>query len=199
MTPFPFPLSWSVGLVLILAWGGTGYWAGDHNRNNAWLAKQAVAERQARLALETEVKRGQVAASQSIAEQRAMQDSYQTLEGKFNELRIRGPLVVFRDKAAAPAPQSGTAAPGTAPGTAADPAVGLSLGAVWMWNSALTGTDIPAGACGAADPTAPACAADSGLGLEAAWANHAANAKSYALDRLQHQRLIDYIAAQGTP
>lgn len=58
MTPFSSPFSWPVGLALMLAWGSAGYWAGDYNRNNAWLAKQAVAEREAREALEAAQERG---------------------------------------------------------------------------------------------------------------------------------------------
>ena len=210
-------------VLLLLAWGATGYWAGDKNRNNAWLAKQATVERKTHAAFEAEVKRGQDAALQSIADQQALQKSYSTLEGKFNELRARGPLVVIRNGAvrSAPGDQSGDRTAGGATGTSAaqtpaqpggaPPApalapadvaasgVGLTLGAVWMWNSALSGTDAPAGACGAADTAAPACAADSGLGLEAAWANHATNAKTCAQDRLRHQRLIDFLIAGAKP
>lgn len=210
MTPFSFPLSWSVGLALMLAWGGVGYYAGDHNRNNAWLAKQATQERAHRLAVEAEVLRGQSAARASIAEAQALQQSYMVLKEKFDEFTSRGPIVVWRNGGGAVF--AGGAVPGSAvaparepegsggsgPGAVADDAgtfVGLSAGAVWMWNSALTGTDSPAGACGAADPTAPACALDAGLGLEAAWANHATNAKTCALDRLRHQRLIDFVTA----
>ena len=223
MTPFSFPTSWPVIALLFLAWGGAGYWAGDHNRNNAWLAKQAVVERKAHDAFEAEVKRGQDAATKSITDQQALQNSYSTLEDQFNELRKRGPLVVFRSNAVRSAPgaqhsdspavgasgasaaqtpaQPGGAlpAPSLAPADVDAAGIGLTLGAVWVWNSALTGTDSPAGACGAADTAAPACALDSGLGLEAAWANHAANAKTCALDRRRHQRLIDFLIAGAKP
>jgi len=219
MNPFAFlsvpgPL---VALLLVLAWGGAGYWAGDHNRNNAWLAKQAVAERDARLALQAEVARGNQAQMSFTAEYLAMESSFTKLEGKFNDLRTRVPLAVYRKPAPAQTPAAPGEVPGgeptsavvpgvggapapplAAPGADAGPAVGLSLGAVWLWNSALTGTSTPAGACGATDAPNTACAADSGLGLEAAWANHATNAKACALDRLRHQRLIDYLTA-STP
>lgn len=200
------------GLVLALAAAlcGAGYLAGDHNRNNAWLAKQATQERLAREALQAEVTRGQEAATQSIKSQQALQQSYATLETQFNELNLRGPLVVYR------AGLAGTGAGGQHAGLAADSqhdeaadapggsgpdgpsGLDLSLGAVWVWNSALAGTDTPAGACGAADTAAEACATASGIPLEAAWANHVANAKSCAIDRLRHQHLIDFLtAAQG--
>ena len=183
-------------VLLLLAWGATGYWAGDKNRNNAWLAKQAVAERKAHQAYETEVKRGNKAALQSIADQQALQKSYSTLEEKFNELRAHSPLVVYRNNGVAgPAAQP----PQALPGTDAGAAVGLSLGAVWVWNSALAGADTPAGACGAADTAAPACALDAGVSLDAAWANHIANAQTCAQDRLRHQRLIDFITTGQHP
>lgn len=65
-----------------------------------------------------------------------------------------------------------------------------------MWNGALTGTDAPAGACGVAGAAAgadAACAEDSGLSLDDAWANHRANAKACADDRQRFRALIDYL------
>lgn len=199
--PVPFPLSWLVGPVLVLLVGGAGYLAGDYDRNNAWLAKQALVERQAHAAYEAEVQRGQAAASKSIAKERAMQTSFETLEVKFDELRKRAPLVVYRPGAPAIQTTQGGAQPsvtgaGADAGTVAGApggAPGLTLAAVWMWNSALAATDMPAGACGAADTATEACAADSGIDLAAAWANQAMNAKTCALDRLRHQQLIDYL------
>lgn len=58
MTPLSFPMPSSITLVLALAWGGAGYYAGDYNRNNAWLAKQVVAERQERENLQAALARG---------------------------------------------------------------------------------------------------------------------------------------------
>lgn len=219
MIPATVPFSWLLGPALVLLAGGAGYLAGDHDRNNAWLAKQALVERQAREDLDKEVRRGQAAATSYVQAHQAMQTQFETLEGKFNELRTRGPLVVYRvgnaravgvpsagASATAPVYRAGVGAPapaeldagaGTSLG-AAGPAVGLSLGAVWMWNSALAATDMPAGACGAADTAHPACAADAGIDLAAAWANQAVNAKSCALDRLRYQRLIDFLNASAT-
>lgn len=199
MTP---SLNWLL-LPLLLAWSAAVYWVGDHNRNNAWLAKQAAAEQQAHQAYVAEVARGQAAASQSVSEQQKLQKNYSLLEGKFHELRSRGPLVVFKNQTPASAQAGGAAVslaatgtdslPGT-PGAGAVGSIALSLGAVWMWNSALTGIDTPAGTCGAVDIATAACTADSGIGFEAAWENHATNAKSCALDRARHQRLIDYVS-----
>jgi hypothetical protein len=208
MNPFSFSLNWLL-LPLLLAWSAAAYWAGDSNRNNAWLAKQAVIEQQAQKNYVAEVERGQTAAANSIAKQQQLQQSYSQLEEKFNEFRKRGPLVVFRGAPVAGegvghveignTESSDHVEVGGSVGTAADAAIGLSLGAVWMWNSALGGADSPAGACGAADTTSPACAADSGLGIESAWANQAINAKSCAADRLRHQQLIDFVNKRANP
>lgn len=201
----------AVSALLSLAMSGASYWMGDHNRNNAWLAKQLTQERAYHEAVQVEARRGQAAAAQSINEQQALQKSYATLESKFDALTRRGPIVVYRagngssgacgervDAAAGGKPDQAANVPGSgSAGGAFD--LDLSLGAVWVWNSALAGTDTPAGACGAADTSPEACAAGSGISLEAAWANHAANAQTCASDRLRHQRLIDFIsAAQGT-
>ena len=69
MTPFAFPLSWLTALLLMLAWGGTGYYAGDHNRNNAWLAQQGAAERQAREALQAAQARGDALSTGLLTQQ----------------------------------------------------------------------------------------------------------------------------------
>ena len=224
MNPFAFlalpgPL---MAALLFAASMAASYWAGDHNRNNAWLAKELLATQQAKAALEAEVARGEKASISFTAEYLAMESTFTKLEGKFNELRTNGPLVVYRTRvpgagsagalagsdgstAIEPPPAGHSAPPGTdgaalgQPGRNAGPDVSLSLGAVWLWNSALTGRDTPAGACSAADTAAPACALDAGLGLEAAFANHAENARLCAQDRLHHQRLIDYITAQPKP
>lgn len=239
MNPFAFlnvpgPL---VAVLLVLSLCSGSYWAGDRNRNNAWLAKEALVAQQAAAALQAEVARGEKAQLSFTAEYLAMESGFTKLEGKFNDFRKSGPLVVFRNRpvgagaagavdvieesaepppggartgpaerpATPAAPSLGADAPGQGGGRDAGPGghvgggLGLSVGAVWLWNSALVNRDAPVGACGAADPTAAACAADAGIGLEAAWDNHAANARTCAQDRLRHQRLIDYITARNQP
>lgn len=215
---------WRVALLVLLC--GLCFWAGDRNRNNIWAAKQALQVDQQAQAFAAEVQRGQVAARQAINAQMTLQSRYESLEGKFDVAKKHSALVVLRGGAACAAAGGGAAgglavgagrtAPASAPlgavapvAPVADPAavaddggaggIRLTAAAVWVWNSALGGTDTPAGACGAADPTSPACAADTGLGLDAAWANHTANAKSCALDRQRHQQLIDYLSDQKTP
>jgi len=60
--PFTIPLSWLVTPLLALAMAAGGYWsgyrAGDHNRDNAWLALQAQAQAQAHADLQAALARG---------------------------------------------------------------------------------------------------------------------------------------------
>ena len=191
MPKFEFPPLLTV--ILVLAWGGAGFWAGDYNRNNVWIAKQAEVQRKAQLDYQAEVKRGNEAASQAILDAQVLQNEYADLEGRFNELRARVPLVVYKTK---PVTESGAVLAAGNPveaGASANAPVSLSLGALWMWNSALIGYDTTADSCGASDTSGPACAADSGVGIEAAWSNQEINAKSCAIDRLRHQKLINFL------
>lgn len=208
-----FPTEWIVP-VLALLWGAFCFYGGYQYSDNAWQARQAKQVKAQALADQAEQVRSDKAARQVIDERLALEKSYADLKEKFDAFTSRGPLVVWRNGASAVCDTgavpggvpSGAVAPGQPPGHGpagssspdAGAAISLSAGAIWMWNSALTGTDTPAGACGAADPTSPACAADAGVSIAAAWANHTANAQACASDRLRHQRLIDYIAAQGT-
>lgn len=184
--------------VLILLAVATGsYWAGDHNRNNAWLAKQATVERDAHAKNEAEVVRGDTAVSNLITESQAMQGNFQKLTEKFNGLSKRVPLAVFADAGADSFCRNadvnrGVPAEGPIDRDGADSGV-LTAGAVWMWNSALAGQDQPAGACSLADTSTAACAAETNITLDDAWANHRANAQACAADRLAHDRLIDFL------
>lgn len=55
---FSGPMQYLIGLVIALACAASGYRAGDHNRNNAWLANQAKTERTAKEALQAAQTRG---------------------------------------------------------------------------------------------------------------------------------------------
>lgn len=198
MTPTPILPGWTLALLIAIATFAGGYWAGDHNRNNACLARLVKQSRAADKLWRDEVARASAAEQQAAAKQQALQNSYANLEGKFNELIRRGPLVVHRTGAGCPAVAHGNDAvvalpAGPAHDGIADGAYGLSRAAIWMWNSALFGADTAAGTCSAADTASQTCATDSGLGLVDAWVNHAANAKSCAADRLRYQQLIDYL------
>lgn len=194
---------WMVETLLVVTTVLGGAWVlfhlGELNERRVTLARQAIAERAAHTQFEAEVQRGQAAASRYIAADRAKQAQLETLTEQFDELRKRVPLVIARPRAvAARAAGAGAvvtdavvAASALGPVDLVGP--GLTAGAVWMWNSALAGADMPAGACGAAGTATEPCAADTGLGLEAAWQNHATNARTCASDRRRQQELIDFL------
>lgn len=190
-----------IALASALALVGGGYWWGHTATDNAWQAKHAKELEAERAETATETKRADQAAANYLQEHLDQEDRHAALNTVYQSLRRRAPLVV-------PGPVVVTAC-GNAPGPQApdpdqrpalDPAVDggpvLTLAAVRMWNGALTGLDAPAGACGLAGGTEgadAACAESSGLSLDDAWANHAANAKSCFEDRRRYQHLIDFI------
>lgn len=110
-----------------------------------------------------------------------------------------------RALAADPGP-AGAHAPGAgrradAPADAAPPPVApvlLTADAVRLWNSALAGRDMPAGACGPAYPTSPACAAAAEVELADVWDNHAANAARCRIAAARYDALIDYLQKRTT-
>lgn len=186
-------------LLLALALLAAGFVAGDKHRNDAWLAKQAVAENAAAKKYQAEVVRGDAATATLISAQRQHTANYQQLEGQFNELRLRAPLLARRaDRVPDSVGNSGLAERADAHGDVdrGNPAV-LSAGAVWMWNTALAGSDQPAGACNAADRTTTACSAPTEVTLDDAWDNHSANAQICSANRLAHQQLIDFLTARN--
>lgn len=80
MKLFSFSTAWIDYVLVALLFLGppaVGYWAGDHNRNNAWLAKQAVAEQQAREALQESQARGD-ALSTGLLNQQSVIDQLKT-------------------------------------------------------------------------------------------------------------------------
>lgn len=196
-----------IALVLALALVGAGYRWGHKAADNAWTARKARDDKAARKALDAETRRAETATSNYLNDHRDQADRYDDLDLRYQALLKRTPLVVYRPAPAGAAiAGSATPAPGTAPGGVPlppdpDAAVPrLTLAAVRVWNGALTSTDAPAGACGAAAATEgadPACAEESGLTLDDAWANHRANARSCADDRQRYRALIDFI--QSTP
>ena len=183
-------------LLAVLALVAGGYWWGAAATGNAWQARQAQAQKAAADALDQERERGDAAAARYLTQQLDQEDRHAALAALYQDLRRRAPLVVRAPVLAcadAPAPPepTGVAQPG-----AAVPGERLTLAAVRMWNGALTGIDAPASACGAAgaaEGADAACAQSSGLTLDDAWANHAANARSCAADRQRYQALIDFL------
>ncbi|MFE8644139.1 hypothetical protein ACFX58_03530 [Sphingomonas sp. NCPPB 2930] len=192
-------------LVLALMAFGLGalvYNAGRTKERVIWVEKEKQAAQTFARQLDSEVKRGAAADKKYQADLAQLNTRYSTLEGKYEDLRGRVPLVVYRPAVAAKSapPGAAAAAPGAtqpAQGSVGRPAgYGISNGALWMWNSSLAGTDIPAGACGSADTTSPACAADAGVSVEEAWSNQHTNAKSCAADRLRYRALIEFLTQQ---
>lgn len=156
----------------------------------------------AHLKYQKEVARGEQASARHAANFGALQDRFTDLGEKFDELnRRRAPLVRARG-AAGPAQGATAAAPSAEPGNASPqgcsvvvalPEPVLTAGAVWMWNSALAGRDMPSDSCGSADTSEGACDVATDIPIERAWANQRINAKSCAEDRLRYQGLIDFI------
>lgn len=181
-------------LLLAIALIAGGYQWGAHATDNAWQAKEAKRLQAEADARESEIRRGDKASGAFQAELQQLQIDNDQLTRAFNDYKRRNPILARR---AAPAPAPGAAASpvgcGAAVAAAADPEPRISVGAVWMWNSALAGRDAPAGACGLADQSEGACAAESGVTLQDAWDNQALNARLCAEDRLRHQRLIDFL------
>ncbi|SDJ07759.1 hypothetical protein QRO11_03670 [Paracidovorax citrulli] len=198
-----------IALILALALIGAGYRWGHKAADNAWAARKARDDEAAQKALDAETRRADTATSTYLQDHRDQADRYDALDLRYQALLKRTPLVVYRpapagaagavSSPAAPAPAAPSGGvPLPAPPDAAVPH--LTLAAVRVWNGALTSTDAPAGACGATAATegaGPACAEDSGLTLDDAWANHRANARSCADDRQRYRALIDFI--QSTP
>lgn len=187
-------------LVVALCSVGLGYQVGKKNTNTAWEAKEGKRLQAEAGARDAEVRRGDKASGAFQAELLAQRIENDHLTKAFNAYKRRShPILVRTAGAAAPRAAAGDSTSCAAPASAReDAAPALSLGAVWMWNSALVGRDAPAGACGLADTSEGTCAADSGIRLDEAWDNQAVNARICAEDRLRHQRLIDYINGRGT-
>lgn len=198
-------------LVLVLAVAGLvggGYRWGDHARDNAWKAKESKRLQAEASAREDELRRGEKASGALGLELRDQAIANDQLTRAFNVLQKRTSILAASPAAPAvlAAYPSTPADAGTATAAAQDCGAraggaepGISVGAVWMWNSALISGDRPEGACGLSDLSEGACAADSGVSLDEAWDNHALNARLCAEDRLRHRALIEFIKSKKTP
>lgn len=181
-------------VVIAAAMVASGYRWGAHATDNAWQAKEAKRLVDEKSARDAEQRRGEKASGELQAQLLQQSITNDQLQGAFNAYKRKHPLLVL---AAASAPATPAAVGQPAPGGSIALPRGLepvlTYGAVWMWNSALLGRDAPAGACGLADTSEAACAADAGVSLEDAWDNQALNARICAEDRIRHQRLIDFL------
>lgn len=186
-------------ILLAAALLSGGYRWGAFATDNTWKAKEADRLQAEADQREAEIMRGEKASGAYQAELLQQAIAHDQLTEAFNAYKRRHPILARR--------KVGPQAPAAAAGQAAQPVQcepvpagdgpPLSLGAVWMWNSALNQADTPAGACGLADRSEEACAAEAGLTLDDAWDNQALNAKLCAQDRLRHQRLIDFIKGRA--
>lgn len=197
----------TLGYSLALLLGGV--WMGHHLSSLEATAAQAKLMQAQRLQADKD-RRAADARTEALTEQLRAQGRYaNTLEERS---RHAAPLAVIQSPVTSSAPRAAACRPvqptqpvftddaaaaprvgDTEAGVAASPAVQLSLGAISLWNSALAGADVAAGACSPADPASPACAAASTAGLEDAWANHRSNALSCAEDRARLTQLIALI------
>lgn len=196
---------WKALIVVLVALGliAGGHIWGSHTTDVAWRAKvrkqeneRLQAERQAR---EAEIRRGEKASGALQAELLDQQITNDQLAKAFHDYKRRHPILARRPVGPAAPPAPGQPAPQQCDQVSGGGSPALSLGAVWMWNSALAGRDVPAGACGLADASEGTCAVDSGISLEEAWDNQVLNARICREDRIRHQRLIDYINGKGQP
>ena len=188
-----------IALASALALVGGGYWWGHTATDNAWQAQHAKALEAERAETAKETARADQAAANYLTEHLDQEDRYAALNATYQDLRRRAPLVVASSlaRSATTRPdQSETQGERPTGAIAAGSSPVLTLAAVRMWNGALTGADQAAGACGPAGATEgsdAACAQGSGLTLDDAWANHAANAQACAADRQRYQRLIEFL------
>lgn len=200
-------LMWLVAWLACCAllWGA-GYLTGMEHGEKAGIKAEAVRQAAVTQALRQEISRGQVAEANLSGRLTALDANFTQLQGAYDALRQRAPLVVRPAVRTVGAERCAGGAPGGAGGqdggVAADgaqqPDAGgaddhLSGMAVRVWNAALAGGDLDAGSCGPDDAATQACAADSGVSLDDAWRNHITNAKLCAVDRERYQALIDFL------
>lgn len=180
------------GLAVLLFAGGYG--VGLQHGRSAGAAHEAAQQAAQARAVASATLAAQQEGSATLAALRSDLAKATQYQATLQEARRRVPLV--SPKPTAPAVVPPTAPPGTASQPAPLAPVGpadepeLSLGAVSLWNSALAGFDVPAGACRAADAADPACAAGAGIGVLSAWDNQAVNAAACAADRQRLAALI---------
>lgn len=207
--------------VLIAGLFTSGLFMGRHIERSAWEAKQLAALRQAGIDYDDRLRKANTAAAAAIDEARQARDFATSLTEEITH--VRTPLVAVaaarcpavRDRARAAdggiavgaqdalaasaadtAPEPRAAPPDAPQGLEPGGGVWLTFSAVRLWNSALAGEQLPAGACRADDPSSTACAARTERALEDAFANHTRNAARCREDRSRLNRLIDVLEQQ---
>lgn len=155
---------------------------GEAQERARWEQRERQAEREAHEAYAENVRLGKRYAQAQLGDERQARRHADQL----NMERRHATLTLAEPHCMPPLARSDLRAPGPA-------GPGLTADAVRLWNSALAGHDVPAGACGAGGAPADACAADAGLTVADAWDNQAANALSCRIDRQRLNHLIDYL------
>ena len=165
-----------VGAIALIGAGlwAWGYQVGDARSDARHAQAQAAAVAAAHAQYAQQVQQGDRAVLRQMERTAAAEAA---LEQVKKEVR-HAPVTVF---AAAP---PGQQCPSTAD-------VRLTAGAVRLWNSALAGADIPAGACGAAGAPRSACAALTEIDIPAAHANAVENGARFNACFQQLKSLID--------
>ena len=201
----------AVLLLAVLLAAGCGYRWGRSDADAAAALRIARANAEAAATTRAAEARADTAAAAYLTEHLEQESRYAELQKRDSQLARRGvPLIAHAPVAACPAggaaapagsePSAPAAVVAVVPVAVADPE--LTRRAVWMWNSALVGADVPSGACGLAGGAAGAgaagaCAEPAGVSVEDAWANHTVNAESCAADRARYRRLIQVLRERG--
>lgn len=177
---------------------GAGYALGSKAAKAVAQADKDKAQLAQQKAIDQAVGKARAEGDTATAALRGQLEQANRYRTTLDERRRRAPITVPAPRCVATAGAHEAAGP---PGPAVEPAgPELTLAAVSLWNSALAGGDVPAGACGAADTAEPACAAGSGLRIKHAWDNQAANAASCSADRQRLSALIGLLCKRpGQP
>lgn len=170
----------ATGLLCAAALWAWGYHIGGARSDAAHASAQAQAVAQAQAQYAERVALGERAALRQT--ERAI--AAESAVAKVKKEVVHVPITVFK------------AVPGQCPG-AGD--IEFSAGAVRLWNSALAGASVPAGACGLAGAPAGACAAGTGVSLERAHANAVENGARFQRCVTQLNGLLDLLDKTNPP
>lgn len=174
-----------------------GLFAGDQIATDRCTANTSRVNAKAQAALQQRLQEGTDAVAR-LGEQLREQDRIQSsLRERLKHVQLTVPVASCNPSQRAQDAAEGGFAQAKAVDTGAD--VRLSLAAIRLWNSALTGNSVPATSCGTVGAPQDTCTVDSGLAIADAWANHQTNAAECAEDRHRLNALIDYLSPTTQP
>lgn len=124
-------MNFAPALLWALSISACAYFAGDHQRNNAWLAKQGVAERDARVALQVAQARGDRLSNALLSAERQIDQQRTEIQHALNKTTRGSPclngatLRVLKQApgivvSSVPQPTGSAAAAGEPPGASGD-------------------------------------------------------------------------------